>query len=329
MSFNGKLVDAIVSKGRLILYSGLSVERTLLPDDNSDRVILLIPRFDPRSVRDNLKIFGKDSPVSLQILRQQKLPLLSQLIDFIKERIGFESEQFKLEDKTVREIAISDSFIDTITGLKGALMSENGRETIKKMMQVGYTFKDNKIFVPHYRDDIKSLQDFVGDYMRYFGYKNLVLNPPRISPLFIQPLDTLRERVVSMGYQEVLTFTLTSKENNRFNPLNLVNQERLKTIVSTEREEIRVSIFNTMIEVIRHNLKNKITPLKFFDIGMISGERQAILLFSDRFSFNSLKEDIVRLFPRRKFVFKRVEEDNIFLVSNLSAYIYEADEVVG
>ncbi len=78
----------------------------------------------------------------------------------------------------------------------------------------------------------------------------------------------MRDRLVSLGLQEVITYSLTTEEHEK--PLGLPPCEyvRLQNPISSEREVMRHSVLASVLEVAAANLKHTHT-VRLFEIGSV------------------------------------------------------------
>jgi phenylalanyl-tRNA synthetase beta chain len=129
--------------------------------------------------------------------------------------------------------------------------------------------------VPPHRHDIQEgPADLIEDLVRLYGYDKLpaTLLADRLPPQRTnQPLvfeERVRDRLVALGLQEVITYALTTEEREK--PLGLppVEYVRLQNPISSEREVMRHSLLAGAFEVAAANLKHTHT-VRLFEIGSV------------------------------------------------------------
>jgi phenylalanyl-tRNA synthetase beta chain len=119
-------------------------------------------------------------------------------------------------DLTPKEFILSVEYARKTLGLD--LSPDEMAELLRKA-RYSPTVTDGSISVlyPPYRNDILHQRDVVEDIAISYGFNNILPEVPRIPTLgSILPLedfsDTLKEIMIGLGCQEVLTFSLTSEE---------------------------------------------------------------------------------------------------------------------
>jgi|UniRef100_A0ACD5XND2 phenylalanyl-tRNA synthetase beta chain len=128
------------------------------------------------------------------------------------------------------------------------------------------------VSVPPTRSDILHACDLAEDVAIAYGYNNV----PKSKRLTIggkQPLsrfsDKIRAEVTRAGYMEVLTFVLTSYEEN-FEMLNRKDDGNKAVIIGNPRtsefEVVRTSLMSCLLKTLKHNIDHP-RPIKIFEVG--------------------------------------------------------------
>jgi phenylalanyl-tRNA synthetase beta chain len=127
---------------------------------------------------------------------------------------------------------------------------------------------------PHRHDIQEGAADLIEDLVRLHGYDRLPatlladqLPPQRTNqPLVFE--ERLRDRLVSLGLQEVITYALTTEAHEK--PLRLPACEyvRLQNPVSSEREVMRHSILASVLPIAAANLQHT-NDARLFEIGSV------------------------------------------------------------
>jgi phenylalanyl-tRNA synthetase beta chain len=129
--------------------------------------------------------------------------------------------------------------------------------------------------VPSHRIDVEEgPADVIEDLVRLYGYDKLPatlladqLPPQRTNqPLIFE--ERLRDRLVALGLQEVITYALTTEEREK--PLSLPPCEyvRLQNPISSEREVMRHSLLTGVLDVAAANLQHT-NDVRLFEIGAV------------------------------------------------------------
>lgn len=156
-----------------------------------------------------------------------------------------------------------------------------GLDLKKKEMMVllgkaGYkaAFADGEILLeyPAYRDDILHERDVIEDIAIAYGLNNIMPLPPRLPTLGgVEPLedfsDTLRELVIGLGYQEILTFSLNNK-NALFSKMSLREAPacEIANPVSANWSALRTWLLPSMMEFLSNN-QHVEYPQRIFEVG--------------------------------------------------------------
>ncbi|MEW5973171.1 MAG: phenylalanine--tRNA ligase subunit beta [Pseudomonadota bacterium] len=140
-------------------------------------------------------------------------------------------------------------------------------------MQVSRSGEGWSVVAPSYRHDISIEVDLIEELARLHGYRNLPARLP-VSKLAIQPrpenrlsLDELRDRMVSLGYREVITYSfvdtpLLEKLTPGQAPLLLANP------ISSEMAAMRTTLWAGLILTLRHNLNRQQSRARLFESGL-------------------------------------------------------------
>jgi phenylalanyl-tRNA synthetase beta chain len=129
--------------------------------------------------------------------------------------------------------------------------------------------------VPPHRHDIQEgPADLIEDLIRLYGYDRLPVTmladelPPQRTnePLVFE--ERVRDRLVSLGLQEVITYALTTEEHEK--PLGLPPGEyvRLQNPISSEREVMRHSVLSGVLDIAAANLQHT-NDVRLFEIGSV------------------------------------------------------------
>ncbi len=127
---------------------------------------------------------------------------------------------------------------------------------------------------PHRHDIQEGPADLIEDLIRLYGYDKLpaTLLADRLPPQRTnQPLvfeERLRDRLVSLGLQEVITYALTTVEREK--PLGAASSDyvRLQNPISSEREVMRHTLLVGVLEAMAANLQHT-HDVRLFEIGSV------------------------------------------------------------
>ena len=159
------------------------------------------------------------------------------------------------------------------------------QEKIHEILEsLGYRLQDSNAdgraySVPYWRVDVTCAADLVEETIRILGYDLIPAGVPRFSAGTVAvPADmwqfkkTLRDTMVGVGFQEVVTYSLTNLESlGRLSSLGAVAIEPLKVAnpMSRELECLRTSLRGSVLEVIARNRRREQLPVRVFELGRV------------------------------------------------------------
>lgn len=164
--------------------------------------------------------------------------------------------------------------------LKRILGLEISVYAIKKILSslqltVAVSGKDTLIIsVPSFRQDLKTEEDLIEEVVRIYGYDKLpstmptiVGHPTRIErPRVVS--NIVREALVSLGGNEVITYSLISKDD--LSSVKDIDDDKLiviKNPLSIEQEIMRPALIPGLLDVVSWNLNRKSSNFTIFELG--------------------------------------------------------------
>ncbi|MBN2250573.1 MAG: hypothetical protein JW724_00680 [Candidatus Altiarchaeota archaeon] len=180
----------------------------------------------------------------------------------------------KTPDLKPRTMTLSVEYANKLLG-----MQYDSREISGLLGKMRYGTKDGgkgsngiTVLVPPYRTDILHPIDLVEDLAIAYGYENFTPQMPAIATVGLKdPIERfandLRELMTGGGFQEVMTLTMTNKEN-LYARMLLPEEETVETEnpVSIEHSVARTWLMPSLMSVLETN-KNREYPQKVFEIG--------------------------------------------------------------
>lgn len=187
-------------------------------------------------------------------------------------------------------------------------------EAFRLLRRMGYNINGVdgeflKISIPPFRVDILHPVDIIEDMAIAYGYENITPELPSLmtvgKPSLIEVLEgKIRELMIGMGFQEVITFTLT----NIIHQTSLVNLDNLNVLklsnpVTEEYNCYRRWITPNLLHFISQN-KHVEYPQKIFEIGYVAipldddilvQRNLAAAIASSKASFSDIKEVLIAL----------------------------------
>lgn len=202
---------------------------------------------------------------------------------------------------------------------------KNYIKSIESLKILNFKFNKNKISVPEYRHDVKTMQDMVEEIMRFYGFNNIIESKPELIVNEISKINDFSKQLYFMDYLKLNSYTLVSKEETEFNPFNFKKNISLMAFTSKEHAYVRNTISVSLANIYSENKKRKIQNFNFFDIGMINNKR-AVCFGSDKKEFKEIIADFSKII---NLDFEIQKKENDFLHPNYSASILVNNKEVG
>jgi len=159
--------------------------------------------------------------------------------------------------------------IEECNKLLGLELKEKEFEKLAKKM--GYDYKNKTVEIPAYRTDVLHPVDVYEDIAIAYGYDNFIPALPEISTIGKEEDVVIKKRKISeilsgLGFQEVLTYHLTTKEDLKRTTLKLetIELEDSKTDYKILKPNMAVST----LKVLSDNVDARY-PQKIFELGVI------------------------------------------------------------
>lgn len=296
-------------------------------DSDSKNVLFEIGIFDTTQTRKTVKELKVSNFTSSRAIKNFAYGSIHLAHKFLKSHLNNYSFSINLNEIQKQEIELNIHKMQHIAGVKFCCDPEF-KNTIFSLKSLGFEFdfKNKKVKIPTYRYDIELNEDLLEEILRFYGYTKLEPTVPKNTVFKIQKTNTLKEQVKVLGFNEIKTYTLISKQKNEFNPFDFDEQINLKTFLSKERETIRNTQAISISEALEHNIKRKISKISLFEVGMINSEINTLIFATTEFNFFELKQKLFDLFSL-DFEFIRTNSEQFH--NGVSAKIYYNSQLIG
>lgn len=272
------------------------------------------------------------------------------LADFIDKNNTIESVQIKKGDLTVfspnlciRKITIDLASINNLLGLN--LQADAVINLLQRMMYdveitSNYEFE---VLVPPYRIDVLHKVDIIEDVAIAYGYDNFKPEIPNIATVgkaaeVEQKESKIREILIGLGFQEVLTFTLTN-ERKQGTLMNLADIKlvEIENPISDEYRVYRRWIIPNLLNFLSLN-KHRKYPQKIFEVGYVSypannniivSRNVSIAIADSNISFADIKGVYETLNKLLNLGMQLIRKDHPSFIQGRSAVIVLAGNEVG
>ncbi len=148
------------------------------------------------------------------------------------------------------------------------------------LLRLGLTIKEESaeqlvVGVPSFRFDISIEADLIEELARIYGYNNIPRNlglaasPLRSQPETVLPLQRLKQSLVNLGYQEIVTYSFI--EPGLAATVCGAEQEmvRLQNPISEDMSVMRTSILPGLLNTAVYNRNRQQDRLRLFEAGMV------------------------------------------------------------
>ena len=276
------IADDRSPKGLAGVIGGLDSEITI----NTNDVFLEAASFDPGNNRRTSQKYRVKTEASLRFEKgiRLNLPLfgLRRATQIIQQITGGTISKgiIDINQKGCRipTVTLSAERLSKILGVKIPI-----KKAANALTALGFNCSNLKSShltaeAPYWRSDIVIEDDLIEEIIRIYGYENLpTTNLAGALPDPIEnPLSMLRDNsrviVSGLGFQEILTYTLTSKEDLERvnNPNDKVRLEPLSVSnpVASQHTWLRTSLRSSLLRTFADNRKHQDQALRLFEIGV-------------------------------------------------------------
>lgn len=205
--------------------------------------------------------------------------VLNVLVAALAERGGriyvvevlYPEEKLITPELGAKEFTLDFEYCRKILGLE--LRMEKAVKLLRKARYEA-RISGNKIIAkyPAYRNDVMHQRDVIEDIAIAYGLNKMVPEPPRLPTIGAADAkeefsDAVREAMVGLGFQEVLTFSLTSKDA-LFKKMNLEEKEicEIANPISANWSVLRNWLLPSLLEFSASNLHVEY-PHRIFEVG--------------------------------------------------------------
>jgi phenylalanyl-tRNA synthetase beta chain len=257
--------------------------------EETSAILIEAANFDASSVRRTRTELGINTEASYRFERgprQELVPIaLRRVTKMILDIAGGHAERGIMDlypnPNQVPAVSISSDRIKAVLGV--TLDIDNVKETLTNLgFRQSADDKTNdltlKMEIPYWRSDISMEEDLIEEVARIKGYDSIPTTMPS-TPIphhkpqpFIQFRETLRDRFVSAGMQEIISYSATSLNSLKAAKSFCDNKPPVKISnpLSSELEYMRTTLRSGVLETLSYNHRNsRGRGIKIFEIGRV------------------------------------------------------------
>lgn len=213
----------------------------------------------------------------------------------------------------------------------------------KKLLgKAGYDFSKGKVIIPHYRNDILHPVDVIEDIAIMYGYDKIKEEPLESYTMgsttkLIETIDKVRDIIMGLGYQEIMSPILTNKQI-LYNNLNIKDfgTIEIENFMSETYSVVRSWLLPLLMDVLSKN-KHAEYPQKIFEQGLVvvkkgenivDCERLAVISANEKADYTEIKQvlDYLLRMLNIEYTIEEVEH-NSFIKGRVGRVVVDGKKV--
>ncbi len=169
-------------------------------------------------------------------------------------------------------VKVRDSRLRRVLGISP---SSDTVQTIFTRLGIASTVTEDgwQVHAPSYRYDLAIEEDYIEEVARILGFDSLPRTYPSNTPVFTPlseaavPVIAVKNRLVAMGYQEVITYSFVEAGQQDILRPDLVALP-LANPLSSELGVMRTTLVGGLISTLKRNASRQIGSMKLFETGL-------------------------------------------------------------
>lgn len=245
------------------------------------------------------------------------------------------SMEVKYEDKTIVTPNLTPQemnvHVDTANELIGGtnLTADDIQKLLLKARFDAEIINDNEVkaIIPSYRVDILHEVDIVENIAVQYHINSVEAKLPEINTVayennWFKAESTIREVMIGLGFQEIMSLMLTSEEAH-YEKMNQEEKPHVQVAkpITIDRTMIRTSLINSLMEFLEDN-KHEDLPQKIFEIGdvlylddtkenkTVSSKKLAALVCHSTANFTEIKSIVTSVLSNLGYSMEISDSDN-------------------
>ena len=242
--------------------------------------------------------------------------------------VRYSDKTIKTPDLTPQEMNVH---VDTANSLIGGtkLTAEDIKELLFKARFDAEINNDNEVkaIIPAYRVDILHEVDVVENIAVQYHINSVEAKLPEINTVayennWFKAESTIREVMIGLGFQEVMSLMLTNEEAH-YEKMNQPEENHVQVArpITIDRTMIRTSLINSLMEFLEDN-KHEDLPQKIFEIGDVlyldeskenktrSSKKLAALICHSTANFTEIKSVMTSVLSNLGYTMEIADSEN-------------------
>ena len=235
--------------------------------------------------------------------------------------------------------------VDTANNLIGGtnLTAEDIKELLLKARFDAEIINDNEVkaIIPAYRVDILHEVDVVENIAVQYHINSVEAKLPDINTVayennWFKAESTIREVMIGLGFQEVMSLMLTNEEAH-YEKMNQPEEDHVQVArpITIDRTMIRTSLINSLMEFLEDN-KHEDLPQKIFEIGDVlyideakenktrSSKKLAALICHSTANFTEIKSVVTSVLSNLGYTMEISDSENKTFIEGRAADVVGA-----
>lgn len=279
--------DLVWVSGKTVLsIAGAIGEKHHSISDDTKNILLEAANYDRANIRRSIHRHNLFTDAGI---RHEK-DLDPNLVNFAVQRFIqlIEENKWGVVSKTVSDyypekvtpwkVSLNYEFINSLSGIE--IKSEKIKKILKSLnFEIVKEAKDGlELLVPTYRTDVRLEEDVIEEVLRIYGYDQIpaqVLSleiPEDITPKFITQELNIKNTLVSVGLDEVISSTFVREDLHNINKSVKKSQSDKVKIInrpSPDIEELRASLLPNLFDVSQKVRNERGEEVRFFEVGKV------------------------------------------------------------
>ena len=251
--------------------------------------------------------------------------------------VKYEDKTIKTPDLTPQEMSVH---VDTANELIGGtnLNAEEIKELLLKARFDAEIIDDNEVkaIIPAYRVDILHEVDIVENIAVQYHINDVVAELPDMNTVayendWFKAESTIREVMVTLGFQEIMSLMLTNEEAH-YEKMNQEEKPHVQVArpITIDKTMIRTSLMNSLMEFLEDNTHEDL-PQKIFEIGDVlyldetkenktaSSKKLAALVCHSTANFTEIKSIVTSVLANLGYSMEITDSENETFIKGRAA----------
>lgn len=275
--------DIVITDGKeAVCVGGVMGGQTTEVDDNTTNIILEGAYFDALSIRKTSTRLGLKSESSTRFERKIDYDRVERALDYATQLICelADGKCYSGVASCVKVVPEQKHVVITANKINSVLGTDLSDEYVNELFdRLQYTYTKNNleydITLPSRRMDLEeSVQDIIEDVARMYGYDNIPTTIAKTRDKGYLTYSQKRTRLIrqilaNMGLNETVNYSLISSNDLGLYVEEIKPEVKVLMPLTEEKNVMRQSLLNGLIEAVVYNKARKNLDLKLFEIGKV------------------------------------------------------------